>query len=363
MIEPLDVLRAVAAHGLPGVLPPSADARIVGADAVAIAANLRIEGLLWSALSSGDLDADDDVREMARTCFVQAALRSLHVERRAALAVTALEDAGVPVLVLKGLAIANLDHADPSERSFADADLLVRRADHGRAVRAVVDAGMRRLEPPVRMWWERRYGKAFVVATDDGGEIDVHLAITGGYFGVRIDHDRLWEHPSEPFDLAGRTVRGLDVEGRWLQACCHAVLGGGSGLRALRDVAQLLLVSGVDWRAVVERCVADGADAVPAAAVTATWSELRLDPDHPAAVWAAAHRADPPQSSALAGYRTDAGWRSEGRHMVRALAPIDRVLFLAGLAAPSRASRRHRRRSVVTHVRRGAAAMRSVSGQ
>ena len=357
------MLRAAAAHGLPGITAPQGQGRAVGADAVAIAANLRIEGLLWSALEAGVLTAADDTRETARESFVRAATRSLQVEGLAAHAIGALDAAGIEVRALKGIAIANLDHVDPSERSFADADLLVRRCDHRRAVDALAAAGLTRAEPPVREWWERRYGKAFVVLSPGGGEVDVHLAIAGGYFGVRIDHDHLWSHPSEPFDLSGREVRALDAEGRWLQACCHAVLGGGSGLRALRDVAQIALVTGVDWGAVVERCVASGVDAVPAAAVRATWTELELDPVHPLAVWASSHRADPDQMAALASYQTEAGWLAEARSMASALGPFDRALFLAGLAVPSRASRRSRRRSLVGHLRRGLTGVRGAAGQ
>ena len=124
MTDPLAVLRAAAAHGLPGITAPQGQGRAVGADAVAIAANLRIEGLLWSALEAGVLTAADDTRETARESFVRAATRSLQVEGLAAHAIGALDAAGIEVRALKGIAIANLDHVDPSERSFADADLL-----------------------------------------------------------------------------------------------------------------------------------------------------------------------------------------------------------------------------------------------
>jgi hypothetical protein len=153
-------------------------------------------------------------------------------------------------------------------------------------------------------------------------------------------------------------VRALDVDGRWLQACCHAVLGGGSGLRALRDVAQIALIGGADWRGVVDRCVTDGVDVVPAEAVREAWWQLRLDPRHPLAAWATAHVAPARQAAALASYRTDTGWGSEARSMLGALGVLDRVLFLGGLALPSRASRRHRRRSLAAHLRRGSAALR-----
>ena len=63
---------------------------------------------------------------------------------------------------LKGIAIAELDHADPDERMFGDADLLMRRADYGAALAALTSAGFVRAQPAVHGWWEQRFGKAIV---------------------------------------------------------------------------------------------------------------------------------------------------------------------------------------------------------
>ncbi len=155
----------------------------------------------------------------------------------------------------------------------------------------------------MRGWWERRFGKAVELLAPSGGELDLHLAITGGYFGARIDHDELWSTASEPFDLDGVQACGLDREGWLLQACCHTVLGGGSGLRAVRDVAQLVLISGADWQVVVERAQRDGIGLVIAGAVHAAWTELGLDHQHPLLQWAAAFVPDTVQERAFAGYR------------------------------------------------------------
>ncbi len=189
----------------------------------------------------------------------------------------------------------------------------------------------------MRGWWERRFGKAVEFLASSGGELDLHLAITGGYFGARVDHDELWSTASEPFDLDGVQACGLDREGRLLQACCHTVLGGGSGLRAVRDVAQLVLISGADWQVVVERAQRDGIGLVIAGAVHAAWTELGLDHQHPLLQWAAAFVPDTVQERAFAGYRaaSDEGWAPEGLTMLAALTPADRVRFLAGLAIPS----------------------------
>ncbi len=364
MLDPLDVLRVAVGYGLPGgeLLDAAAGMELeLDGDVIELADRHRVQGLLWVAVDDGVVTGDASQVEAARASRATAVRHCATAQATAALAIEILDGAGIDVRVLKGIAIANLDHRDPTERMFGDADLLVRRVDHGAALAALATAGFERVQPAVHGWWERRFGKAIVFRAPNGGELDLHLAITGGYFGARIDHDELWANASEPFLLDGISARGLDREGRLLQACCHAVLGGGSGLRALRDVAQLVLISGADWRAVVTRAQRDGIDLVIAGAVHATWTDLGLDHRHPFLQWAAAFVPDPVQTRALAGYlaASDEGWAPEGYTVLAALTPVDRVRFLAGLAVPSRASLRARNRTWPEHLRRGAVAVRT----
>ncbi len=181
-----------------------------------LATQHRVVGLLWSAIEHGAVDASADVIDLAGDRTTNALRTCLLSEQNAVHALAALARVGIAVRMLKGVAIAHLDHADPSERVYGDCDLLISRADYDRALAALTDAGFRRAEPPVRGWWERRFAKAIVLYAPAGGELDLHLTITGGYFGERIDHERLWSASSRPFLLAGVEAHGLDVEGRLL---------------------------------------------------------------------------------------------------------------------------------------------------
>ena len=364
MRDALDTLRAVVAFGLPGAAPPAGTRCLqLSSGVIALAATHRVHGLLWAAVEGGVLAGDEEVVAEAREGFLAALRTCLVAEETALLALDALGSAGVDTRVLKGIAIAHLDHDDPGGRIFGDADILVRRDDYGRALVALTDAGFRRAEPPVRSWWEHRFGKAIVLDSPTGGELDLHLAITGGYFGERIDHDELWSSSSQPFELGGHMARALDREARLLHACCHAVLGGNSGLRAKHDIAQLLLTSGADWDATLARAQRHGVELVLAEGVRTTWKELSLDHAHPAARWAEGYVADPAQQRALAGYTAASaeGWAPEGRTILAALSLPDRVRFVLGLAVPSRDSLRFRHRTWRQHLRLGAAALRGGS--
>ena len=364
VVDALDTLRFAVSFGLPGsALVAPVGHRTLTAEVIQRANGDRVLGLLWSALEAGSLKASDELVAEARTAYLEALHICLLAEETAVLALDALGSGGIDARVLKGVAIAHLDHDNPAERNFGDADILIRRHDYKRALRALTTAGFRRSEPAVRGWWEHRFGKAIVFLSPSGAELDLHLSITGGYFGERIDHDELWVSPSQAFQLGGQTVRGLSCEWRFLHACCHTVLGGGSGLRAKRDVTQLLLVSEADWPAALTLARRNGIDAVVAEALRQTWSELSLDQDHPAARWAASHVADPVQQRALVGYAAAAalGWAPEGRGVMAALDPLDRARFLTGLAFPSRDSLRFRRRTLRQHLRWGAEVLRGSS--
>lgn len=340
-------LASAVAVGLPGAPVVSTAA---GPGTVTGAVEHRVQGLLWRAIAAGRVSADHSVRSAARDAHLAALRTSLMAEETAVLACTALDAAGVDSRVLKGIAISHLDHDDPAERVFGDADVLVRRADHGRALAALTGAGFVRSEPPVRSWWERRFGKAIVMQAPNGGELDLHLSLTGGYYGEALDMIGLMDHPGDRTELAGRSVRTLDRHDRLLQACCHSVLGGASGLRAQRDIAQLVLITGADWQLAAER--AGEANVVVATALARAWQTLALD-DHPANVWAGGFRASERQRRALATYQAafTSTWAPEGRGILAALSPIDRVRFAIGVAFPSQASLRSRDRTVGQHLR------------
>lgn len=358
MIDAVDVVRVAVGHGVPGAGLRAAlggEVPTLSREVIDLARRHRVIGLLSTAVGDGAVHADDEQGAALAAAWAASLRTCLIAEEACVLAVDAMGAAGVEARVLKGIAVAHLDHDDPAERVFGDADVLIRRDDYRVALVQLERAGFVRSHPPVRGWWEQRFGKAVVLRAPNGAELDLHLSITGGYFGTRIDHDELWSASSRPFDLGGRPVRGLDVEGRFLHACCHSVLGGGSGLRGVRDIAQTLLISGADWRAVLERAERDRVELVLAAAVREAWTELGLDPGHDLVTWATTHVPDEVQARSFAGYREafDAGWAPEGRSVLAALGPLDRVRFVAGLAVPSRASLRTRGRTWREHLRRG----------
>ncbi len=316
-----------------------------------------VTGLLAHGAGEGVIGGPEWFLAETRERHLAALRTSMRCEHMAVHAVRTLSAAGIRSRTLKGVALAHLDYPDPAWRTFGDADVLVPRAALPAALAALRTAGFVRPEPPVRGWWERSFGKAVVLHSPEGVELDLHLTLTGGYYGLCIPSDELFAG-GEEYTLAEVAVTALPRPLRLLQAAYHAVLGGGSGLRALRDVAQLAddatleaaMDVGTRWRG----------GPILAEAIRRAWAQLALA-DGPAIQWAASCALPPADAARIAAAQggTD-GWAADGRAAAAALRPAARVAYTAGLLFPSRASLRARDRSPWEHLRRVLTAGRSV---
>jgi hypothetical protein len=265
--------------------------------------------------------------------------------------------------LVKGLAAAHLDYPGTEWRHSGDADLLVRRADLDRVCGALARRGFRRTELSLGWWWERRYMKAMVWESPSDVEVDVHAAIAVGYFGMSLDHDALTDRPSSSISLGGIAARGLGDASRFVTSCYAAVLGRGAQLRLLRDIAQQLLVTDIDWRRAVELARRGDGESVMATAMVRTAAVLGLDMSHEALAWAASVVPSRRARTALdlARKGETAGWSADARSALLALGPVDKARFLAGIAVPPPANRAARGRTLRATMRRARSFVRSTS--
>jgi len=194
-----------------------------------------------------------------------------------------------------------------------------------------------------------RFGKGATLVDPDALEVDLHLRFAIGRFGVRADMRELFLRACS-IELAGRAVPTLAAEDRLLHACHHAVLGGFSGYRAARDVAQLLLVTGVDWEAARATAERWGVGAVIAAAIEHSWSKLRLEHHHPAVDWARRRPISRRDETAIEVFRAERPFREQALTALPALPWRLVPSYLLALGLPSAASRRARGRTLGEHV-------------
>lgn len=284
----------------------------------------RVVGLLDAHQSGQHNDVAARHRAWLNTC--------LDNEAGAVRAIAALTAAGVDTRLLKGVAAAHLDYPHPSWRHFGDVDVLIRRADYATALQVLAATGWVRRSAPVRPWWERRWGKS-IELTGDRAELDLHLTIAGGYFGLAVDEAALWAD-GQRFSLGGVRVAALSAPWRLVHACYHSVLGAGGGYRSDRDVAQLI-DNGVDWRVAIRVVSPSHGVVVVATGIRQAWQRLGLTTCE-ASEWAAQYQPterDRRRLAASAG--SGAPWHAEGRVALEAIPRHDRVAYLGGLMWPS----------------------------
>jgi hypothetical protein len=220
---------------------------------LAILYDQRLTGLAVATAEEGALSLSSAQSEALLDRHRDAMLQVLSLERHLITLSTALEDAGVQMVLVKGPAVAHTVYPDPSWRPFVDLDFLVRGRDFQRACEVLADRGFHRGLPEPRAGFDMRFGKAAELTGPDGLMIDLHRTLVVGPFGLWIDLEELFAG-TVPFSLGGCALRRLDDASLFLHACVHASLGWWPPLlMPLRDVAQVASFANVDWDAVAER--------------------------------------------------------------------------------------------------------------
>ena len=171
---------------------------------------------------------------------------------------TALKAADLPVLLLKGLWLAQTVYRDQRARVTGDIDLLFRPHDMPRVTRLARERGfdvpanadnLRDLAPSGNQFPLRHAGRNVF--------FDVHWSMTQPPAEQPVDEEGFWQR-SETVELAGVPCRGLGLEDQLLYVCFHAVEHHRFlyvGPRALLDAATLIATPprALDWGEIVAR--------------------------------------------------------------------------------------------------------------
>jgi len=166
--------------------------------------------------------------------------------KRAALAIGALESAGVATLVTKGASLAVLSYRDVGARPMDDVDVLVPFERTNEAIRALVAAGWQPERDDVASWAQVHHSIGF--AGPGGGNVDLH------WFALwqPARDEELWR-ASVPLELAGVATRAPCAADQLLLACVHGTPW--SPLPPFRWIADAVTVTraagdGMDWERV-----------------------------------------------------------------------------------------------------------------
>jgi Uncharacterised nucleotidyltransferase len=191
---------------------------------------------------------------------------ALAVDAVTAEVVTALRDAGIRPLLLKGPSIAGWLYGEGAARPYGDSDLLVSPGSYGPAENALRALGFR----PLGYLSQGHVDSQAWLRRSDNASVDLHRSLVG----VCASPDVLWEElaaKTETLRVGGIDVEVLGMPGRALHIALHAAQHGVDSERPLTDLGRAIrIVDEQVWREATE--LARRVDALPAFA-----TGLRLD--------------------------------------------------------------------------------------
>lgn len=156
-----------------------------------------------------------------------------------------------PVLLLKGIDIAQRVYGNLAQRRMGDIDILVHEQDAPACHAALTAAGYttERTPGPATLG-DSHFKEANYLPPDRGGlPVDLHWRLTGPGFGAKLDLDGIWAR-SLPSRILGPHSRVMAVEDLLLYLCDHIRHHSFDGpLTQLWDLAEIVewAGDGLDW--------------------------------------------------------------------------------------------------------------------
>ena len=170
------------------------------------------------------------LRQQSRARAVSRTLVLMHL-------VTAFERAGIPVIVLKGPAVAIAGYDDYSRRTFSDADFLVRRKDLAVARDLLLGRGFLREYPP-EMERSLIADQHALELADSSFKVELHWSLLSRHLRFDLDVDELWKKAYQ-VECMGAPMSVLANEYLFLYLCAHGAKHEWMIFRWICDIAQL----------------------------------------------------------------------------------------------------------------------------
>jgi hypothetical protein len=162
---------------------------------------------------------------------------------------SALQDMGIKVIVLKGAALAEIVYRNRALRPMSDVDLLVRKEDLSWVEDKLVEMAYQLYEHHRSREWLKEHYYHLVFIKNDTTPIEIHWHIDRPSRPFTIDIEGMWKR-AVPANIAGVEALVLSPEDLLLHLCLHTCkhkLTG--GLRPFCDIAATVRHYGphIDW--------------------------------------------------------------------------------------------------------------------
>jgi hypothetical protein len=194
-------------------------------------------------------------RELTDT-FAINAIRNVLLTQELVRVLAQLGAAGVPVIPLKGIALAESLYGDPALRTCADLDILVQPNDVAESLRLLRSSGYEaRFGEPSLVRLFARYGKDCLLMREDTRSVyplQVHCGLICGGPAERRVLAEIWSDAApQPFHAA--PAYAMSPEWEFLYLAVHAARHGLFPFKWLVDLDWLVVRGALDWKKVQEK--------------------------------------------------------------------------------------------------------------
>ena len=192
------------------------------------------------------------VKRQLRTAYYRSATSNALLHHELTRIVRAFNEAEVPIILLKGAALAEGIYGNIALRPMGDIDLLVRTEQMSVAAQLLVQGGYSvgdRAHPNLRHATFRAGNSGWTA------HIEVHPHIvSSAYYRRGIPEEWLWQDPVE-LAISEVSALGLSPEAAIVHSCLHTLdhIATKGNLLWLCDIVEVSRRYDVDWEALVDR--------------------------------------------------------------------------------------------------------------
>jgi hypothetical protein len=203
-----------------------------------LAEHWEVEPVFFAHVARLETKVPKEVVDRAKTAELRARSRATAATLWTVEAVRIVQEAGIRCLVLKGPALGVVAYGDLSFRTFADADLLVRKNDLDRASRYLQRSGF---EPLFSDGDEKiliQKGHALEFASN-GRKVELHSTLLSRHLALELPPEELFASAIS-IQVAGQEIYTLDRSSLFVFLCAHGAKHEWERFRWVCDVAQLV---------------------------------------------------------------------------------------------------------------------------
>lgn len=224
-----------------------------------LAAEQRMAGWLAAVIASRPETAGNSALEPIREAGLKEAVRTMRLFGELTRFLAILNKCGIPVVVLKGPAIADSHYPEPTLRTYGDIDLLIHERDLSQVSGLLVERGYgdkNDADGPHRLHQCHGIFQRIFRHPETGNVIEVHCDHL--QIGLEpVSMETIWQ-AAEDRRFGRAAARVLEDHDLFVQLCVHLNRHGFERLAWFKDIDLMIRRNNLDWQVVARKATAQG---------------------------------------------------------------------------------------------------------